>query len=312
MRRRLLLASAAITLHGASLAGPPADKGELNDLMARFWPLYDESLALPGHERAAFLTQRFFAPEQALYARAGIGTVDATVVQRWLTSFDEMAAAVRETHARFARDFQQVRSALRTALPDFDAASSPVYLIPSLFWFDGHLEADGKTLPLFFGLDGIVHHHGTDTDLSVLISHELYHCYQGQGNPQMMLQAAPPVYAMLWLEGTAVYASERLNPSAPLQHVLLNQQALLRDGPPMARRVAAELTKRLDSTRRADIGAFFSLGAKEAWPEMAGYYVGLLCARDIGRSMTLRDMAFLPTERVRELVAQALARIVQS
>jgi hypothetical protein len=316
-RRRLLLlaiAAAAAGIARPSFGGTAAGAVELNDYMAKFWPVYDAAQSLPRTERAAFLFDRFFAPERALYQRAGIRLTDAGVIGRWLAKFDPVAPAVRQTHARFADDFRKVRSEFRSAFPDFDGGLSPVFLIPSLGWFDGHLEPDGKTLPLFFGADEIVHQHGAQADLGVLISHELYHCYQGQGNPELSLAKAPPLYGTLWGEGTAVYASEQLNPSASLLHVLLDQQALLSDGPATAPRVAAELLKRLDSTDEADSSLFFMLGAKrkqpgQPWPDMAGYYVGLLCARQIGRSMSLREMAFLPSDQVRAQLIPALKSI---
>jgi hypothetical protein len=311
-RRRLLLGFMAAAPFAPAAAAPAELR--LNDHMTPFWPAYDAARALPPEQRGASLLARYFAPRRALYAMAGIPFPEPARIDRWLAGFDPTAEAVRQTHARFAGEFRRIAAGFRAACPDFDGAASPVYLLPSLGWFDGHLEPDGSTLPLFFGLDQIVRLHGPQADLGVLLSHEIFHCYQGQGNPDLFLAKTAPLYANLWGEGSAVYASERFNPSARLHDLLLHQDALLRDGPAVAPRVAAMLRERLDSTEPADAAPFFSLSTKGAqpdrpWPDMIGYYIGLLCARDIGRGMSLHDIAFLPAEPMRERLDAALARI---
>lgn len=312
-KRRLLLgclAGAPFLPAAAAVAAGPT----LTDHMAPFWPLYDAARTLPAQRRAASLLARYFEPRRALYGMAGIPMPDAARIGRWLAGFDPTAAAVRQTHARFAADFGRVRGRFLAACPDFDGAASPVYLLPSLGWFDGHLEPNGSTAPLFFGLDQIVRVYGTHAELGVLMSHEIFHCYQGQGNPALFLAKTSPLYATLWSEGSAVYASERLNPSATLDGLLMHQQTLLRDGPAAAPGAAAALRARLDSSDPADATAFFAVNDARSrpappWPDRIGYYVGLLCARDIGRSMSLHDIAFLPADEMRNRLDGALARL---
>lgn len=310
-KRRLLLCSlAGAPFCRAAVSPAPASATfPLNDHMAAFWPLYDAAQKLPAERRAAWLLERFFEPRRALYRSASIRLPDAARLGRWLAGFEPTAPAVRQTHARFAAEFARVGADFQAACPDFDATVSPVYLLPSLGWFDGHQESDGTSLPLFFGIDQIVRLHGPDAALGVLMSHEIFHCYQGQGNPALFLAKTPPLYATLWGEGTAVYASERLHPSAALGDLLLHQEALLRDGPGVAPRVAAALRERLDSPDPADAMPYFMLGAKRTWPDMIGYYVGLLCAREIGRGMSLHDIAFLPADQVRARLDEALMRL---
>jgi hypothetical protein len=184
-KRRLLLCSLAgapFCRAGAAPAGPA-----LNDQMVTFWPLYDAARMLPAKRRAPLLLSRFFEPRRALYASAGIPLPDAGLLERWLDKFDPNAAAIRQTHARFAADFRRVAAGFQAACPDFDGAASPVYLLPSLGWFDGHAQPDGASLPLFFGVDEIARRYGAQLDLRVLMAHELFHCYQGQGNPALFM-----------------------------------------------------------------------------------------------------------------------------
>jgi hypothetical protein len=308
-RRRLLclLGSAALASGvRAAAAGP-----QPLDLMPAFWSAWDDGLHAPAAERAHRLWAGFFAPHAADYRRAGTA-VDEAAVAAWLPRFDGLAAATRRVHARFVRDYASRLATFRRALPDFDPAVSPVTLLPSLFRFDGHLEAGGKVLPLYFGPDGIVRWHGADADLDVLFSHELFHCYHAQRNPALMLDPKAPVFGNLWLEGLATYASEQLNPGAGLLHVLLDDEALAQADRATLRRVAQALLDHADDTDAATLASFFGMGAQAAWPARAGYYVGLLLARRIGASMPLPRMAALPTPQVRTLLLDGLREMAAS
>jgi hypothetical protein len=291
-------------------ASAPAAGTPLDDLMPAFWHAYDASRALPIDGRAQRLADAFFTPAQALYRQAGARVPDAGAVAPWLPKFDPLAPAARAVSAVLAAELQSNAEKFRSALPDFDPAVSPVFALPSLFAFDAHLEPGGATLPLFFGPDGIVRYHGAQPDLRVLFAHEIYHCYQAQRNPSLSLAARPTVYGNLWIEGVATWASAKLNPDASLLHVLLDDEALLRDGPRTARRVAAALLARLDATDDAALESFFSFGSPSLdWPARAGYYVGYLAAHRIGATLTLREMAALPTPQVRERLLPALQAI---
>jgi hypothetical protein len=278
--------------------------------MPAFWRAYDETRNLSGVDRARALAERFFAPESALYKRAGLRQRPPEELARWLAAFDEIEGAVRRLHARFPDVLRENTDKFRAALPDFDAAASPVLVLPSLFYFDAHLEPDGHVMPLFFGPDGIVRYHGPDADLGVLCAHEIYHCYQAQRNPALALDPHGPVWVTLWSEGGATWASAQLNPGASLKHVLLDDETLLREGPQSAARVAAALLDKFDAIDDAAQESFFSTGWKgKGWPPRAGYYVGYLVSRQLGRELSLRELAGLPGAQLRERLSAALRDI---
>jgi hypothetical protein len=303
----MLAGTAAWARASPATAAPP--QPALDDRMPAFWQAYDASRTQPEDARIEALLANFFQLNEALYRRAGGRVPDDTALRAWLPVFDPMAPSVRQLHARLVADLPAHVEHFVAALPDFDPAASPMVLMPSLFRFDAHLEPDGAQLPLFFGADGIVRYHGPTADLGVLMSHEIFHCYQAQRQPALSLDPQPTLFSGLWLEGTATYASERLNPGASLRHVLLDDEALWRDGPALAPRIATEVLARIDSTADADLSAFLSAGHQGDWPARAGYYIGLLAARRIGRTLGLREMASLPAPQVRERLAAALAEI---
>lgn len=314
--RRQVLTVIAATLSMPALAGAPPAGGSdgldgFVDLMPDFWAVYDGHSAEAVAARSQALFDAFFHKYADVYRRAGL-QVEPGDVASWLPGFDGRAAAVRGVHRRFARGYAGNVGRFHSAIADFDGRASPVTLLPSLMHFDAHLQPDGPRLPLFFGPDAIVYFHGADVDLDVLFSHELFHCYQGQKNPAMCLDPEAALYVSLWMEGTATWASERLNPGASPQHVLLDE-ALARATPSQLRAAAQAMLSTLDARDPATQSLFFGAGHHgDGWPPRAGYAVGLQIARGLGTTMPLPQMAALPAPRVRETLAQALAQFVKA
>lgn len=285
-----------------------ADTPGYVDLMPAFWAAYQA--AGHGADRAQRLHDDFFLPHAEVYAAADLKP-DVKRIARWLPSFDAIAADVRRVVADFPAIYAGHVARFRGAFPDFDQARAPIYLMPSLFAFDGHLSPWGKQLPLFIGADGMVRYHGRTPDLAVFLDHESFHLYQAQLAPQLMLNPAPPIYATLWTEGAATYVSERLNPDAALLHVLLDDQHLADASAATKHKLAAAMLPVLDSTTDDDATRFFSAGAKDLLPSRGGYLIGLEVARRIGRDIPLADLPRLQGKALRERVAAELADLAK-
>jgi hypothetical protein len=313
-RRRFLRAMTALFTEGAAMPFALANEAKFLNSMAELWPIYDRSLGMDDASRSSLLMQEYFSPAASLFKRAGFTraqAIDLGKVARWLRHFDAEAMNIRSVHMSFAHSYRRNLAAFQAAIPDLSMATSPVIVVPSLFSFDAHLQPDGNQLPLFFAPDGIVRYHGPNPDLGVLFSHELFHCYQGQVNPTLSLLESPPIYAVVWSEGGATYASEVMNPSANLLHVLMDDEILLRDCPKVLGKVAQALLANLDSTDEAVANTFFATDANEAWPARCGYYVGLLCARQICKTRSLKELARLAPIEVRELLVGVLMELAK-
>jgi hypothetical protein len=228
-------------------------------------------------------------------------------ITRWLPGFDAIAADVRRVVAGFPTIYAAHARRFAAEFAYFDHARAPIYLLPSLFAFDGHLEPSGDRLSLFIGADGLVRYHGTAPDLAVFLDHESFHLYQSQVAPKVMLDPTPPVYVTLWTEGLATYVSERLNPGAALVHVLLDDAALVAADATARRELAAAILEVLDSTQEADALRFFSAGATGPWPARGGYLIGLHVARRIGHDVPLTELARLQGAALRDRLARELA-----
>lgn len=308
-RRDLLraLAGAALCLTALPVLGA-ARSLTATDLMPDFWDAYDATRPLETTARADALMARFFAPHKADYERAG-ASPSAHAVAGWLPKFDALEPGVRHLHREFPVRLAAAGDAFRAALPDFDPVLSPLTVLPSLFRFDAHLESAVGQLPLFFGLDGIVRLHGADAHLGILMSHELFHCYQAQCNPVLALKPKTTVCETMWLEGTATYASERLNPGEPLDRVLLDDVALAGMSADALRDVARAALAQFDVDDDAVVARYFDMGGEAPWPARAGYRVGLLAARAIGAQASLKEMAAMPPAEFRPALRRELERL---
>jgi hypothetical protein len=308
-RRGVILSGAAgLLAAGAPLPATAASAAPLVDLMPAFWRAWDNSRALAADTVPAALIARFFEPHADLYAGAGV-KVDETRVGKWVARVSPLIPAIRRQSAGFRAGFDLHVRHFTETFPDFDARAAPIYLMPSLGQFDGHLQAWGKQIPLFIGADGLVLYHGENPNLAVLLDHESFHLYQDQKNPGLNDEGDSPVYITLWKEGLATYVSSVMNPSAPRLSVLLDDKGLDAADDELVRRVAGELVGRLDSRETDDYRRYFSYGHKSDLPARTGYLVGLLVAKAASRGRTLAQMARLDRAEVRAGVEAQLRAI---
>jgi hypothetical protein len=108
------------------------------------------------------------------------------------------------------------------------------------------------------------------------------------------------------MEGTATYASERMNSSESLLRVLLDDQDLARMSDAELRAVMQSVLDHFDDSDDAAVARFFDTGYRGAWPARAGYHVGLLAAREIGTHLSLKEMASLSEAQFRPALVQAI------
>lgn len=299
------MAAGALGARGAAAAG----RGYV-DLMPGYFRVFDDAADLTPQGRAQAVMDRFVTPHLDLYQHAGLKNLDPDRIARALAKTAPMLPRMRALHHEFPRLFVANQRQFAKAFLDFSSTASPVYLMPSFLRFDGHLEPNGKVLPLYLGLDGAVFYHGVKGDLGVLLAHELFHCFHAQVSPGIAFDPESPLWKSLWSEGLATYVSEKLNPDASRLHVLLDAEDLERRGDDFVRPWAKRLVERFGSNDDEAAKALFSAGYKGPEPARGGYLVGLLVARKLGEGRSLRQLAGLTSEEAEPLVRAELTRLV--
>lgn len=207
------------------------------------------------------------------------------------------AAALVATLPRLQADF------LRT-LPAF-RCRAPIMVGVSLDRFDGLTIPEGRDARLLLGADMIARVHDAATR-DVLVQHELFHLYHLQRLPGRP-PAETPLWWGMWAEGLATYATEIIDPARTPDQLIWFPRGVASRAAAARPEIARAMLGQLDATGPAYAAFFGADGAPAGLPPRAGYYMGYLLARALGRDNSLDALARLPPARVRALVAAFLA-----
>jgi hypothetical protein len=305
---RWLLAASLLGWSVVSAAAPQAIN--LADDFTRFW---DATAALPLTARVAAF-KRDFAPN--LPSFYSIARFDGELTQEQYDSF--IAKAIRNFPkiradyvakvAAFDAGLERENLSFVKAFPDF-VPETKVYLLHSLGEMDGGTRTlDGKTA-LIFGADVIAQVHKGWKSEAPFFHHELFHVYH-----EPRLGKCDAIWCSLWSEGLATHVAETLNPGSSEAELLLDhpddmaaqtRAALL----PTLEALAPDL-ERVDEKLYADL--FNGGKADGPLPRRRGYYIGLLVAREIGRTRDLKTMANLTATEAQPLVAEAVQLLLSA
>jgi len=281
---------------------PVYDFVDLTDDFARF---FDSTQTLADAQRVAAFRKDFVPLFPLFYgtdrfANAPLNRYERRVA-RELASFPSIRAGYTRTAMAFQDMLRPALSAFRSALPDLKSIP-PIYLLHSLGEMDGGTRTlDGK-LYLIFGADVMASVHDF-ADEQPFLHHELFHVYH-----QQYFAECQQVWCSLWVEGLAVFAAKQLNPQASDSQLLLTQPEAIRPQVDMHfRESVCAVAARLDSTQAQDLDALFSFHRlNERVPPRAGYYIGMLVARQAAKRYSLAELAHLDAAAARRTVQQGL------
>jgi hypothetical protein len=242
-------------------------------------------------DRAKLFAELVIKPHPEIYDRPDVFKTDLNSLQDYLGQLHTYLPAIRELHTRFQRELAAVERNFLQAFPDFDGSRVRIYLMLSLFRFDGKVPSNNPRL-LMLGIDGIAKFHGAAARLSVILSHELFHLYHFQVNPMPADPDELPLYRLIWQEGLATYVSQRLNPDSSLADVLLDPR-LAEEGPRFLQTVTRQLLLELESTDDLTAATYLSFRRAGPVPARMGYLIGYEVARNLGETRSLHELALL-------------------
>lgn len=207
---------------------------------------------------------------------------------------DEITTNLRSTMDSFLRAFPELRK-------DID-----IYITHSFGEMDGGTRKIGNKIYFVFGIDGMAKFHQGFKSEIPFFHHELFHVYHSQ-----YLQEEDALWNSLWVEGLATYASEQLNPNTSLKELMLDLPA------GMVERIDAnldyhwaDLNKKLNSKDESDYRTYFLMASKDTKIVIrAGYYLGYLIAKEIGKTKSLREMAQLKSYEILPLIKSEIQKL---
>ena len=260
----------------------------------------------PGEQavRAKLFSDLVIRPHPEIYDRPDVFKTDLNSLQDYLEQLQPYLPAIRELHTRFQREQAAVERNFLHAFPDFNGSRVRIYLMCSLFRFDGKVPSNNPRL-LMLGIDGIAKFHGTGARLSVILSHELFHLYHFQVNPMPADPDELPLYRLVWQEGLATYVSQQLNPGSSLADALLDPR-LAGEGPRYVQTVTRQLLLDLDSTDDLTAATYLSFRRAGPVPARMGYLIGYDVARSLGKTKSLHELALLRGPFLRHLMLKEL------
>jgi hypothetical protein len=318
---RPLFLSLTLLLAGAACfaATPPAQAGlQIVNIMPAFWEFEGKSkdLASPA-DQAALFRKLVLQPHMDIYSMDEFAkNLTDEGIEKYLGKVAPYLDTMRTVSGQIGDQVPAAQASFMHAFPDFKPDISVAFM-PSLRHFDGQTTQlkDGRTV-ILFGVDAIAEFHGENADLPVLFSHELFHVYHAQVNPDLFPPnvGGPreaenvPLYEAVWIEGLATYVSGALNPQAPVQDLLLNKK-LYDEGMPALPVIASRILAKFDSTTDPDNAAFLQGGVKSDIPPRSGYLAGYLMAKDLSGKYSLAELAHLTGPALRTAIHDELTRM---
>jgi predicted Zn-dependent protease DUF2268 len=241
--------------------------------------------------RAKLFVQTMIRPHPEIYDRPEVFKTDIGTLEQYLDGLEAYLPAIEHIHLRFEEQRASIQTKFLKAFPDFIASRARVYLMLSLFRFDGKIPHDNPRM-LLLGLDGLAKFHGAEAPLPVILCHELFHVYHFQVNPLPADIDEIQLYRLIWQEGLATYVSQMLNPDASLADVLLDAR-LAEEGPKFVPMVARSLLPQLESTDDATTALYLSYRRGGLIPARMGYLIGYEIAKKMAATRPVTELARL-------------------
>ena len=318
--RAWYLSLALLTGCATHTAASPAGAGlQVVDIMPAFWQFQAEAGQLESAARPALFRKLVVEPHTDIYSMDEFAkNLTDEGIEKYLDKVAHNLDTMRALSGQIGVQVPAAQASFMRAFPDFKPDLTVAFM-PSFRHFDGQTTQlkDGRTA-ILFGVDGIAEFQGKDADLPVLFSHELFHVYHAQVNPDLFPPnvGGPreadnvPLYEAVWIEGLATYVSGSLNPKASVQDLLLNQK-LYDEGMPQMPVIAGRILDKFDTTDDADNAAFLHGGVKGDIPARSGYLAGYLMAEDLGKKYSLAELAHLTGPALRAAIHDELARMAE-
>src|SRR5580693_3415036 len=251
--------------------------------------------------RAKLFAQLMIRPHPEIYDRPQIFRTDIGTLEQYLDGLNAYPA-IEHIHSLFEEQRVSIEAKFLNAFPDFDSSRARIYLMLSMFRFDGKIPHDNPRM-LLLGLDGLAKFHGADARLPVILSHELFHVYHFQVNPLPRDVDQIELYRLIWQEGLATYVSQVLNPDASLADVLLDPR-LAEEGPRFVPLFAHNLLGQLESRDDATTAQYLAYRRGSQVPARMGYLIGYEIARKTATTHPITELARLRGHALLNLVRQ--------
>lgn len=280
------------------------------NIMDDFWKFWKQAEQVDTPTQVKLFREMVINPHKDIFSGFTGERTDEELI-RYVKALPGFVPKMRKITQKLDKELPTQIANFKRAFPDMNWQGTAVFM-PNYGQTDSGGGIIGGKHYQLFGVDSIALEYGENADLTVLFSHELFHLYYGQFHSEMngknREKGEIPLYWLVWNEGLATYASQRLNPNAGLEQIFLNQQVKTEIAPHLPR-LAKKILENFDNGN-PDIWRPFMAAEKisDEIPPRSGYYVGYMVARELGRKMSLRRLARYRDKDLRERMKKALKR----
>jgi hypothetical protein len=313
----MLIGSSVATAKWSAAAEARRPPFGVIDAMPAFWKFWDTSIeeSTDMRVRAFFNTVVAAYPDlfrHGLIAGGALTDLDSVPevqarVAKYLQDVTHFIPRMRKISITVRENFSRYVEELSTTFRDY-APTTPVYFSVSLFGYSGGLLISAENTGLYFGVDELARIYGSDSNLKVILQHELFHQYHYQIAPEISEDRV--AWSFLWEEGLATYVSQRLNPGATVDQVLVTPNRLSELARPHLPDLIERLLAHAESTDPNDYWELFSVEqTSSVFPARSGYFVGYLVAQKLAATRSLVELVHLRGAELKRAVLSALAAL---
>ncbi|MGH8201546.1 MAG: hypothetical protein ACREVO_14485 [Steroidobacteraceae bacterium] len=306
-----IVAITCLFLPAVACAGTPGRGIRVRNLMPQFWDFWRAAQDKPADEQLRLWHQLYERPNAAVFADLqGTCAQDLAgdalqkqyfpILRQWVPRMRSLSASLPST-------IGSVQERFVGAFPDM-RWSAPIYIMASAGCFNGRSQLIAGRKALLLGVDDIV---GLgETNLSPLITHEMFHRYH-YGYFAFEPELPQPPWVRLWAEGLATYVARRLNPTATNLELMTIDRREIAQLEARLPSVASDFMSRLNSSLEADANLYFSddSGSSRVLPR-AGYYLGFRVAEYLGRQYSMQALAHWSQQEARWHIVAAFRHLI--
>ncbi len=228
-------------------------------------------------------------------------------LNKYLSEFPKIKNLFTQKSNEISNQIDIALKSFITYFPDLNK-NFEIFITHSLGELDGGIRKIENETYFILGIDNMVHFHNNFSTEIPFFHHELFHLYHAPYSSDEKV-----IWSSLWSEGLATYVSEVLNPKSTSAELLLDIPSSMVD------KINSDITyhwqdlkSKLNSNKNEDYITYFLLSSKnEQIVQRAGYYLGYLLAKNIGKTYSLQEMAQLKPKQVHSLLKVHINKMLE-
>lgn len=281
------------------------------NIMDDFWRFWERAENVVEAEKVKLFREMVLAPHKEIFA-GFTGERSDEDIAKYIKQVAKLIPRMKKVNARLGTELPKHEATFIKSFPDMNWKGKVVFM-PNYGITDSGTGRMNDVEYLVFGVDTISVRYGEDADLAALFHHELFHMYHSlsvdDGRGKSREKGEVPLYWLVWGEGLATYVSHRLNPNATIEQILLSKDLAVRSDA-MLPQLSKLIRENFDSGE-ADVWKplMANTANEKGIPPRSGYYIGYMIATELGKKVSLQELARLQGSDLKKRMLKVLTKL---